>query len=75
MSDDGGLARDKTLRDEFAGRAMAGMIGVFLLALSAKLNESHNVDITAESFAMVRSAYGTADAMIAEKRKREGACP
>ena len=58
-----------TLRDYFAGKAMEGLIG----PLYVMLNEGHNVDARAESFAMVRSAYDTAAAMIAEKRRREAA--
>ena len=73
----GGLARDKTLRDEFAGQAMRGM-----LASSADSDVGSMPvwpdDSTLESRAIpgaykrlaVQEAYAWADAMIAE-RKRE----
>jgi hypothetical protein len=61
-NDDGGLARNKTLRDEFAGLAVFG-----LLASQDETNGyyTHDIDV-------VGPAYDIADAMIAEKRRREG---
>lgn len=72
--DDGGMAEDKTLLDYFAGRALAGLTtlnsGPMLAVISeeaASLGESR----TEQTFA--RLAYGYAEAMVAEKRRRESA--
>ena len=59
----GGLASDKTLRDEFAGQAMAGVM-VTCQGDTRLINET-----TPEMFA--RKAYEVSDAML-EARKTTG---
>ncbi len=60
--DDGGPASNKTLRDEFAGQAMAGM-------LAAAANA--HVGVTHEPIAerVAKLAYKVAAAMLAERKK------
>ena len=58
MSKTGGFARDMTLRDEFAARAMQGL-------LSGLLADGENV----HSDEISRNAYWQADAMLAARGK------
>jgi hypothetical protein len=53
MQKTGGFARDKTLRDEFAGRAMQGLLG----------DHVRNFDLLATE------AYQLADAMLKARAK------
>ena len=59
--DDGGLARDKTLRDEYIGIAMAGL----LAGRTYECGETVDVD------QVMHHAKRFADAAIAEKRQAE----
>ena len=71
--DTGALARDKTLLDEFAGKAMGGMC-----ACQGFLNEVAKTSRDKEEVMekLSRWAYKYAAAMITEKRRREGnECP
>jgi hypothetical protein len=52
----GGFARDKTLRDEFAGLAMRGLIDM-------------GVDMGGTREDLAREAYAKADAMLKERAK------
>ena len=67
--DDGGPATDKTLHDWFAGQALAG-IGPLMLALYDRIKPPDGEPLTMPEV-IARLALETADAMIAEKRRRE----
>lgn len=87
--DDGGLAFPESapgcqpssgmsLRDYFAGQAMAHLQMAFVVRADADGYEVQLDALNEPSQAAVfetaaRIAYGLADAMIAEKRRREGA--
>lgn len=62
-TDTGGLARNKTLLDDFAGDIIKGMVA----------QPSFTLDIDGEVLGAKRAAtaYALAEAMIAEKRRRE----
>jgi len=64
--DDGGPATDKTLHDWFAGQALAGIMCPEHDQPPAPDNVYKDVLV-----GMVRLSYDLADAMIAEKRRRE----
>lgn len=61
MSKTGGFARDKTLRDEFAMRAMQGQLAMF--ELCAAIGSGHT---TVDAFC--RSCFEWADAMLKERK-------
>ena len=58
----GGFARDKTLRDEFAGQAMTTMFYPAIM-------ESIRADEDLDCLALAGFAYKMADAMLKERAK------
>ena len=58
MQKTGGFAKDMTLRDEFAARAMQGMLGPFLL------KELDEVDPNGWMAGVSMDAFAMADAML-----------
>lgn len=56
---------EETLRDEYAGRALAGMLANPKSVMN--INDGHHYDP-----GIVESSYNYADAMIAERAKRKG---